>query len=113
MLGNDGITLYAAGQASLEQLISSNLSATPGSPPARPGILDAENGGLRRDARCLSLCGCSSSFCTPRSFSEGQAIPWMPENSLSRGPALPMTPGTLPSVVGGKELPRDPEGALC
>jgi hypothetical protein len=25
VLGNDGITLYAAGQASLEQLISSNL----------------------------------------------------------------------------------------
>jgi hypothetical protein len=43
VLGNDGITLYAAGQASLEQLISSNLSATPGSPPAGPGILDAEN----------------------------------------------------------------------
>src|SRR6266850_1909537 len=34
VLGNDGIALYAAGQASLEQLISSNLSATPGSPPA-------------------------------------------------------------------------------
>ena len=30
MLGNDGFTLYAAGQASLEQLISSNLSAKPG-----------------------------------------------------------------------------------
>jgi hypothetical protein len=59
------------------------------------------------------LCGCSSSFSTRSSFSEGQAIPWMPENSLGRGPALPMTPGTLPSVPGGKELPRDPEGALC
>ena len=50
MLGNDGITLYAAGQASLKQLSSSNLAATPGSPPARPGILDAEN--RRITARC-------------------------------------------------------------
>jgi hypothetical protein len=32
VLGNDGFTLYAAGQASLEQLISSNLSAKPGGP---------------------------------------------------------------------------------
>jgi len=48
------------GQASLEQLISSNLSATPGSPPARPGSSTPKNRRgreLPRDLKDVMLIG--------------------------------------------------------